>query len=126
MYKSQIYIYMYIFICMYTDIYMSVWCVCRGAGGKQLHEARESRCAQVGSLTAAKLCTLNVLSNIPFIHSYLFIYTYIYIYIYIGGWGGLVQLGNRFVSFVLARAAVCKVRIDLKEHSMPFSFPLFS
>ena len=38
--------------------------------------------------------------------------------------GGLVQPGNRFVSFVCARAAVCKVRVDLKRSLSCFSlFP---
>ena len=44
--------------------------------------------------------------------------------IYISEVGGWVQLGNRFVSFVRARAAVCKVRMDLKSDPHPFSlFP---
>ena len=44
----------------------------------------------------------------------------LYIYIF-GRLGGLVQPGNRFVSFVRACAAVCKVRFDLKK-----SLPCFS
>jgi len=39
--------------------------------------------------------------------------------------GGLVQPGNRFVSFVRSRAAACKIRMDLKNHSGPFPFPFW-
>ena len=49
---------------------------------------------------------------------------YIYIYIFTYRRLGLVQPGNSFVSFVRARAAVCKVRMDLKNDPDPFSlFP---
>ena len=40
--------------------------------------------------------------------------------------GGVSQLGNRFVSFVRARAAVCKVRMDLQRDSGPFPFSLLA
>ena len=35
-------------------------------------------------------------------------------------------VGNRFVSFVRARAAVCKVRMDLKIDPIPFPFSLLA
>ena len=37
--------------------------------------------------------------------------------------GGLDQSGNRFVSFVRARTAVCEVMMDFKSHSLLFPFP---
>ena len=45
---------------------------------------------------------------------YIYICTSIYIYIY-RRFGGSDQPGTRFVSFVRAHAAVCKVRMDLKN-----------
>ena len=45
---------------------------------------------------------------------------------YIWEVGGLDQPGNRFVSFVRARAAVCKVRMDLENDSPAFPFSLFT
>ena len=46
--------------------------------------------------------------------------------VYISEVWGLVQPGNRFVSFVRARAAVCKVRMDLKSDPIPFPFFLLA
>ena len=54
------------------------------------------------------------------------IYKYVYIYIYISEVGGESKPGNRFVSFVRALAAVCKVRMDLKNDSLPFPFSLLA
>ena len=48
------------------------------------------------------------------------------VYRYISEVGGVSQLGNRFVSFVRARAAVCKVRMDLQRDSRPFPFSLLA
>ena len=47
---------------------------------------------------------------------------YIYTYIIYRRLGGRDQAGNRFVSFMRARASVCKVRMYLKNHR-PSLFP---
>ena len=52
------------------------------------------------------------------------LFIYVYRRLGVSEVGGLVQPGSRFVSFVRARAAVCKVRIDLKNDSVAFPFPV--
>ena len=66
-----------------------------------------------------------------YIFGYIYIYIYIWICIYIyicisysGGWGA--ETNREIVSFVHARAAVCKVRLDLKNHLDRFSFSLLA
>ena len=49
-----------------------------------------------------------------------------YMYVCISELGGLVQPGNRFVSCEPARAAVCNVRMGLKNDSVAFPFSLFT
>ena len=52
-------------------------------------------------------CDINVYAHVlpqPMLFNSYLCYIYAYIYIYIGGWAGMIQPGNRFVSFV-ARVA---------------------